>query len=583
MQPPAGQRKKAQRATTVRAGISRPLRRGWRTAGLLALLAGCGAETSGKLKPTDGQGGGAASGQGGGAGFTPPMFSPPKLAPQNAGGSSGTASPAEPLVPSPKWSGKFVDPGLGGADPSGTFGGAAAPDPALALSYPLDHSMHPVNIEDITIQWGGAAGTYRLRFENDRGTFDVFVSCTAAPCRYAVPSATWRTIARANPDEDVAITVARADGGRVAVSPPTSIRFTPAPVEGGLYYWSTSLRGTYRLTFGQKKATPFITPENEGCYGCHTVSRNGQRIAWTNMDNSKTLLGATTEMPNSRTGDTTMLSATLALTPDGSQLLVAQGGKIDARDAVTGAMLKENTTAAFGGQGAYFPEFSPDGKRVAVTLAPPPPRSFVFTEDFMLSSGAVGLLDYDGGTLSNLKVLVNKTTDEISYYPSWSPDGRWIAFTSAVLGGARANPTPTYDNAKSRLRLISADGQSTYELALATQGTGKTSDWPKFTPFAQLNGQLLFITFNSKMAYGSLLKDGERPQLWLAAIDLRKIGQGDPSWAPVWLPFQEVDQNNHLGFWTEKVVCQQENASSEGSSCGDGATCYQGRCVLPVE
>jgi len=64
-----------------------------------------------------------------------------------------------------------------------------------------------------------------------------------------------------------------------------------------------------------------------------------------------------------------------------------------------------------------------------------------------------------------------------------------------------------------------------------------------------------------------------RPQLWLAAVDLRRLGEGDPSWAPVWLPFQEVSQNNHLPFWTEALGCTQN------AECGEGATCKDRSCV----
>jgi hypothetical protein len=44
-----------------------------------------------------------------------------------------------------------------------------------------------------------------------------------------------------------------------------------------------------------------------------------------------------------------------------------------------------------------------------------------------------------------------------------------------------------------------------------------------------------------------------KSQLWFAAIDLRRLTEGDPSWAPIWLPFQSVDQSNHLPYWTEVV------------------------------
>jgi hypothetical protein len=97
----------------------------------------------------------------------------------------------------------------------------------------------------------------------------------------------------------------------------------------------------------------------------------------------------------------------------------------------------------------------------------------------------------------------------------------------------------------------------------------------------------MYITFNSKLDYGAALKNSllaqekKRPQLWMAAIDLRNLASGDPSFAPVWLPFQQVDQNNHLGYWTEKVICSLEGGCGGndqlqcvfGQAAGDPGQC----------
>jgi hypothetical protein len=89
----------------------------------------------------------------------------------------------------------------------------------------------------------------------------------------------------------------------------------------------------------------------------------------------------------------------------------------------------------------------------------------------------------------------------------------------------------------------------------------------------------MFISFDSKLDYGHLLKSsldptGGWPQLWLAAIDLRKLASGaDPSSAPVWLPFQNKGFASVLGVWAERLVCGAQ------SPCGYGARCEAGRCV----
>ncbi len=44
-------------------------------------------------------------------------------------------------------------------------------------------------------------------------------------------------------------------------------------------------------------------------------------------------------------------------------------------------------------------------------------------------------------------------------------------------------------------------------------------------------------------------------QLWLVAFDPQRAAMNqDPSFAPVWLPFQDVSSSNHIGQWATKIV-----------------------------
>jgi hypothetical protein len=44
------------------------------------------------------------------------------------------------------------------------------------------------------------------------------------------------------------------------------------------------------------------------------------------------------------------------------------------------------------------------------------------------------------------------------------------------------------------------------------------------------------------------------PQLWIVAIDPNLIGTGeDPSFAPIWLPYQDQGGGNHIGQWSVRV------------------------------
>ena len=72
------------------------------------------------------------------------------------------------------------------------------------------------------------------------------------------------------------------------------------------------------------------------------------------------------------------------------------------------------------------------------------------------------------------------------------------------------------------------------------------------------------ITFSSLRAYGLRLSAGEQTQLWMVAVYVTKLGNGeDPSFPAFWLPFQDISGGNHTRAVEHRVV----RASCSG---GDG-------------
>jgi hypothetical protein len=513
-------------------------------------------------------------------------------------------------VPPPGWNcgdGCFADASLPfPMSLPGKFGGAADPAAGSApqIVYPLPLSVHPINIADLTIQWRRATAAqtlFRIRFAGRSMSYDFYAPCNQPPdgllpaagdeCVYTLPGAGWLNVTAANRRETVQLTVAatsaQAPGFPVATSPPVSISFTPSPVEGGLYYWSTSLQGMYRLAFGSRKAQPYVvpgTPSNRfTCGGCHSISRDGTTLAFS-AEQEGYLTVARTEDPTRQlikpatppVTDANMVS----LNRNGSLVLVSYGvggdnGKVVVRDTASGAEVARLDPAVLGTpeRKVFFPEWSPDDKEFVATLASQDERPW------SVNNGYLVVIPYNGGAFGPARVVVPAEPGLFHFYPTWSPDGRWIAFASAPS----PNTARSYDNYQARLRLVSRDGGRVYELARATQGIGKASTWPKFAPFQQTGGQLVFLTYNSKIDYGFVLKNsanlpGALPQLWLSAIDLGKVSTGDPSSAPIWLPFQDVRQRNHLGYWTEKLPC-----TDAATGCGEGAVCTNGACIPIIQ
>jgi hypothetical protein len=160
--------------------------------------------------------------------------------------------------------------------------------------------------------------------------------------------------------------------------------------------------------------------------------------------------------------------------------------------------------------------------------------------------------------------------------------------TSADCGGGTCDPilgacdasayTLSYDQDSTRLRLVQAGGGTPIELKNATHIMNKTTTWPKFAPFIQNGGSLVFFTFSAKFDYGFVVTDGMTPQLWMSAIDLSKAKADipmDPSYTPFWLPFQNPKEANHSGIWTTDVACSTEGTGS----CPAEFSCVNGVCM----
>lgn len=501
----------------------------------------------------------------------------------------------------------YVDPTVPNA-PNVFGGGGGDASGAPSIVYPLTGAMHATNIGDITFQWNrGDANNqvFRIRLADGQAVNDFYVPCAVARCLYTLPPQGWQAVAYGHPGQQLEATIAGTDGagGPVFTSPRVAVLFTPEPVGGGLYYWTVTATGgtTYRLPFGASRASPFIVPSSPTnpltCSGCHSVSRNGTSISFAATSDPTSAVSfltvASTTAPEAPTigPDTTggTLSGTsahfTALNTDGSRALATTSGHVQVYDTTTGAAIDVGNTDGLLPPGKLYthPEWSPSGRRVALTLY----SSNSNATDIRPLDGEIVTLELDpvSGRATALRHIVAMSAADglFPYYPSWSPDEHWLVFSAAPVGA--------YNAQTARLRLASADvdGQTCpsatcFDLMRASQGTSVASSWPKLSPFTQSNGQLLFVTFSSKIDYGfALVNSGtngaNRAQLWMAAIDLRTATTGgDPSLPPVWLPFQDITETNHLPFWTSIVACAQDGISF--ASCGAGQICDKGACTV---
>ncbi len=563
-----------------------------------------------------GSGGTVALGSGGGSAGTSSV---------NVGGAAGSGSSLPP-----PWQYYSSDSELAykdsalGADVKDQFPATSASDGAPTLVYPLAQSMHPMNVGDIVFQWqrGRSENTvFRIDAVGGGQTFRFFVSCNDAgngksdECIYVMPESEWLDLGGRFKGASIELSIAGSYAGAAttAQSASSTIDFSPEAVLGGLYYWSQTKSGIMRATFGSKRAELFIAPNSPtndyACAGCHSVSRNGKVIAFT-AQASRDYPGMGIQFAPTATPDQPYVAPTKGISPAGAgyprtpgqeepqdafgqnvalnadgTIAAVNGARFDGvppgeewfelRDATTGQTLTTPTNLPatwiigdplFGpNQLPILPEWSPDGTSIVATMMN---RQSGCGWTFFSCQSGLTVLSIANNTISAVKPLVSFAPGDAMYhfYPSYSPDGKYVAFASAPNVTTESGSS---DNRNAVLRLVPATGgpytcpgPSCYELTLgtgytpeqATAGAGLGSTWPKFTPFAQKSGNLLFVSFTSRRDYGFLSKG--RAQLWMFAVDVTKLGNGDPSSAPIWLPHQDLTDESFTPYWTEVLPCE---------------------------
>jgi hypothetical protein len=492
--------------------------------------------------------------------------------------------------------------GLGDA-PAGSFAGAVS-DLAPQLVYPLAGAIIPPNLPPPVLQWrrDPAEALFRISLAAERQRYDLYVACeapsgtmTAPPafqCGFTPPEAVWRSIAAESAGQRVQVTISSTarPGAAVSTSAPSTFAFAATALEGGVYYWSYADNGIHRARFDASAASPFIAPNSaanaHACGGCHVVSRDGATIAFGADDPGYLTVARAAAPAQPLVAPATPPEAnasTMSLTADGSLLAVSYGGNGDdaghlvVREAAGGRVVAalDPTVLGTAETRVFFPEWSPDGAQIAVTLAS---RSL---EPRTVSDGYLAVIPYDGGRFGAARVVVPRGSDGLIHFAaSWSPDQQYLLFVSASAPSRLMNDV-SYDNPSARLRLVRADGTGgVSELGRVNQGGGHTAGWPRFV--ASSGGGPWVFTFHAKLDYGWLLANhevagpkGGLSQLWLGTIDPALL-PADPSSAPVWLPLQDVHHINNMAF-PAPIVCAPAILPPEG--CGPGEICANGRCV----
>ncbi|HEU0032039.1 MAG TPA: hypothetical protein VFQ53_15505 [Kofleriaceae bacterium] len=442
------------------------------------------------------------------------------------------------------------------------FGGPEDPTRAPTVVYPPVDVVMPRNLGDFETHWVDASGNdvFEVSLHTEFADVRVYVrGGNGNPAAGPMPSFTaflaqeW--ISAVGLEENVQYQVRGiqlANPVSVGSAAPRLVKLSNETMEGGLYYWAAASTNGAEGIFRHDMAKPgqpaeeFMTTNQTAgrCVACHVLSKDGTKMAITydGGNQNGTLIDVAT---GTRQPDSTQWNFA-TFTPDGSKLLTVFNGVLSVRNSADQSVL---TTMPASGIVSH-PDLSPDGTRLVYVSRSP-------GSDWDFTTGSLYTRTYDAVTNTFGAETPLVADGANNFYPSWSPDGQWILYNRADAG------TSSYNNANASLYVVKSDGSlPPVQLAVANAGLGLTNSWGRWAPFQQTVGAnhdpIYWITVSSKRNFGVRLVGAGRPQIWMTPFFPGKAStSADPSVEAFRLPFQNIESNNHIAQWTERVVTTQ--------------------------
>ncbi|MCS6898650.1 MAG: hypothetical protein RMJ98_02970 [Myxococcales bacterium] len=473
-----------------------------------------------------------------------------------------------------------IGPGAPG-DAPGKFSGPADPNAPVEVVYPPSGILVPPNMNSLEIHFIPAAGQqlFELKFTSSTVSYTVYTGCTPlnGGCVFTPDASFWQQMANgARGNAPVSYTVRGVDGaGNVGTSAARTVQFAADDLEGGIYYWNAQgLIMRYDFGYPKQPAEVYMNAfEAQGftCVGCHTISRNGKRIA-VGVD-----IPAPAPYRVFNVGSKSLVypppsygANFFAFNPDATQMLISDGNKISWIDANTGALLQDAVVPS-----GTMPDWSPDGSALVYARPKTPPPLGVAAPG--VDSASLEVRSFGGAGFGPPTVLV-PFNGANNYYPSYSPDGAWVAFNRSP---GNKNSFENASNGDGGLPdgevwAVAAQGGTPIRLDNATQ---PGDSWPKWAVQTSTyeGGTVHWLTFSSWRAYGLRLPAFKTTQLWMVAFDPARAAKGqDPSFPAFWLPFQSLSSGNHIAQWVVKVErkpCSSPADCSAGQTCGPQSQC----------
>jgi hypothetical protein len=448
--------------------------------------------------------------------------------------------------------------------------GTATNDPTKAptLLYPLAGAMIPHNLPPIQVQWSAAGNTiFGLTFEA-KGLKLLVASTNKL---WQPSTKVWSALTSAAQGGTLKVSITGGGNtGMLYSAGSLTLEVSSVAVSGTIYYWATgpasSLKnGIVQILAGTATPNDFYTQANNGtkrCAGCHAVTRDGKKMIFAEYNNipndwTNWIKGIEVKTKQPFVQKDKLIGNFFTFSPKGDRIVSAEAGVLTLR---SGSDASPSTSYdGWSGKRATHPDWSPVEDRLVFSLYP---STYSYDESFC--GGSIAISALPPGTWAPKVLVASSGPNDNNYYPTFSPDGKHVAFNRA---GAANNASlgesacDYYGNPGASLHLVPAAGGAPVKLQRAN-GSGKvTNSWPKWAP-ALSGAKIWWLAFSSTRDYGHVLmnslghdiKGSKKPQIWVTAIRVDKLGgASDPSYPAFWLPGQRTDSGNHIPFWTKTL------------------------------
>ncbi|CAN5387120.1 hypothetical protein BH09MYX1_BH09MYX1_28620 [soil metagenome] len=473
------------------------------------------------------------------------------------------------------------------------------------LEYPESGTVLPANLPPIEFQWSQTDGV-AFRAHLTGKYLDMWIYTTAVD--WTPDKDVWSVVRSSTtdqPDAGTSWTVESLSATKVkrASTARTFNTAIDSIDDSAIYVWQSST-GSFRVIdvgAGKEFALPNDSPQlapNQPCSGCHRISRDGKRFAFTYGDfnfgsltfdaNAKTYKQKITPSPSFRATyaafdpmEAARVPAMLVTVPDAVPQNTAGTVRLELRDPETNAVIPSNLAAALAqldattpGRATSMPDWSPDGSFIVFAAYSSDKNYVRLLGDDIVNASIVEMpVSFSGGTYTfgAPKVLVAASTaadgDTGSnfFLPTVSPDGTAVAY-SRSNGWWSIKTQQSLLNLSGQISVVRRSDNQAFVLANGSPGVGVSNTWPQWAP--TVGARYSWLAYGSERPYGheltlankscGALVQGQQSckQLWVMAVDTAKLKSGivDPSFAPFWIPGQSVHAQYVSPQWTKAVV-----------------------------